>query len=112
MISDPLLVGTLTDSAMNAISSISGMTNLSALAAPVVVRIILFMMLLFFRKSALPALGSRSKTFWDPVAAWTVAIEADMIFLDPKALISGFIMWARHVVVQDALEMILCRLGS
>ena len=105
MISEPVLVGMRTDSAMKPMLAISGITRLRALAAPVVVRMMLFMMLRFLRRSVLPAAGSRSSTCWLPVAAWTVAIEADRIRWGPKWLSSGRIMCARQVVVHEALEI-------
>jgi hypothetical protein len=85
MISDPVLVGIRTDSAMKGISFISGMTRRRALAAPVLVRMMLFMMLRFLRRSVLPASGRRSSTSWELVAACTVAMEADRIRRAPKA---------------------------
>ena len=81
------------------------MTRARVFAAPVVVRMILFRMLLFFRRSMAPEFAGRSRTCCDPVAAWTVAMEAVKIFLGPKESMRGFIIWARHVVVQDALEI-------
>src|SRR4030042_939076 len=84
MIRDPVVVGIRTDSATNPILFISGITRPSVLAAPVVVKMILFMILLFFLKSVAPASGNLSSTSWFPVAAWIVAIEALSIFLVPK----------------------------
>ncbi len=112
MIKDPEAVGIRTDSAINPICSISGMTSLKALAAPVVVKMILFMMLLVLRRSVLPSFGSLSSTAWDPVAAWTVAMDADRMRLGPNAFNNGFTMCAKQVVVQDAFDISRCFLGS
>ena len=81
-----------TDSAINGICFISGITSARAWAAPVVVRMILFMTLLFFLRSFAPDFGNRSSTSWEPVTACTVAMEADSIFLGPKKFISGLII--------------------
>ena len=89
-ISDPEVEAT--DSARKGMSFISGITGRRALAAPVDVRMMLFMMLRLLRRSLLPASGRRSSTSWVLVAACTVAMEADMIRLAPKASMSGRIM--------------------
>jgi len=112
IIKDPVAVGIRTDSAINPMVAISGITSCNAFAAPVVVRIMLFMMDLFFLKSLAPVFGSRSNTCCDPVAACTVAMDAERILSIPKYSIKGLIIWDRQVVVQDALEIISCFTGS
>ena len=57
MIREPVVRGTRTDSAIKPIPFISGMTRPSALAAPVLVRMMLLKTERDFRKSVAPALG-------------------------------------------------------
>ena len=61
MINDPEAVGILTDSAIKPMVSISGITRARALAAPVEVRMMLFMTLRFFLRSVAPLFGQAVK---------------------------------------------------
>jgi len=81
------------------------MTISSALADPVVERMMLFMTERFLRRSAAPVLGTESRTLWVLVAAWIVDMDAVRIREVCSASISGLIMWARPVVVQEAAEI-------
>src|SRR5512136_1410296 len=112
MISDTVLVGTRTESAMKPTCLISGRTCSSALPAPVEERMILFIMERFFRRSEAAAFGGASSTFWVLVAAWMVDIDAVRICEVSRVSRSGLIRCARPVVVQDADERTWCLAGS
>ena len=112
MISETVGIGTRTESAMNPIAPISGITCSSVAAAFVEVRMMLLSALRLRRRSDAPAAGTASRTLWVFVTAWTVLIEAVITLSAPKRSRSGLIMWASAVVVHDAADTRLWRRGS
>src|SRR6266536_1986422 len=98
---ETVLVGIRTESAMKPTCLIWGRTCSSALAEPVVERMILFITERFLRRSDAEALGTASSTFWVLVAAWMVDMDAVSIFDVSSVSRSGLIRCANPVVVQE-----------
>ena len=107
-----LCVGMRTESAMNPMRAISGMTCSSAAAALVEVRTMLSSAPRFLRRSVAPALGTASSTGCELVTACTVLMPAVIMLRVRSRSSSGRIMWASAVVVQEAAETSLCFAGS